>query len=78
VVEQSLQDVYYICFCIDWEELHSELLLKVNPGLKEKDASVCFLSREVFGLFCGLASCYEMVPRKETISYIFINLVKNI
>jgi len=53
IVQRPLQSIDGICFCVDWEELTLELLLKVSPGLNWEDASVYFLAKEVLRLFCS-------------------------
>lgn len=45
-----------------------ELLVKVTPGLKGKNAGVCFLSEEVFGLLGSSTSLEEC----EGLEYLFL------
>jgi len=49
IIRGAFQSVNGICFRIDQKELALELLFKVDPGLDEKDAGVCFLAKEVLG-----------------------------
>ena len=49
VVQGAFQSVNGICFCIDREELTSELLFEVGPRLDRKNASVHLLVKEVLG-----------------------------
>jgi len=49
VVGGSFQSVDRVRFCIYWEEVKSELLLKVPPGWYGEDASVRFLMEDVLG-----------------------------
>jgi len=68
VVEQSLQEVDSICFYVDQEELGLELLVKVTLGLKGKDTSVYFLSKEVLRLLGSLISLEEC----KGLEYLFL------
>ena len=54
VVGYSLQGIYGIGLHVDWEELSSEVLVKVSLGLQRKHASIQFLLKEVFRPFYGL------------------------
>jgi len=47
IIRGAFQSVNGICFHIDWKELTLELLFEVGLGLDGKDASVCFLAKEV-------------------------------
>jgi len=49
VVGGAFQHVDCIRFHINREEVKSELLLKISPGLDRKNASVCFLTKYIFG-----------------------------
>jgi len=49
IIREAFQSVNGICFYIDWKELTLELLFEVGLGLDGKDASVCFLAKEVLG-----------------------------
>jgi len=49
VIEGALQSIDCIHFCINWEEVNPELLLKVSLGSDGENASVCFLTKHVFG-----------------------------
>jgi len=68
VVEQSLWRVDSICFCIDWEKLGLELLVKVASGLKGKDTGICFLFKEVLGLLGSTTSLEEY----KDLEYLFL------
>jgi len=47
IIKGAFQSINGVCFRIDQEELALELLFEVGPGLDGKDASVCFLAKEV-------------------------------
>jgi len=55
IIREAFQSVNGVCFCIDRKELTPELLFEVGPGLDGKDASVCFLAKEVLGPPRGLS-----------------------
>jgi len=49
VVGGAFQSIDCICFCINREEVKLELLLKISLDLNRENASVCFLTKHVFG-----------------------------
>jgi len=49
VVGGSFQGIDCVCFRIHREEVNPELLFKVPPGLHGENASVRFLTEDVFG-----------------------------
>jgi len=49
VVGGAFQSIDYICFCINRKEVKLELLLKISLDLDRENASVCFLTKHVFG-----------------------------
>ena len=49
MIEGALQSIDCIHFCINWEEVNPELLLKVSLGSDGENASVRFLTKHVFG-----------------------------
>jgi len=53
VVGGSFQSIDHVRFRIYWEEVESELLLKVPPGWYGENAGVRFLTENVLGLFGG-------------------------
>jgi len=53
VVGGSFQSVDRVRFHIYWEEVKSELLLKVPLGWYGENASVCFLTEDVLRPFGG-------------------------
>jgi len=53
VVGGSFQSVDRVRFCIYWEEVKSELLLKVPPGWYGKNAGVRFLTEDILRPFGG-------------------------
>ena len=59
VVEHSLQDIDYISFYVDWEELSLELLYELSLGLDRKFASICFIPKDVLGPLGSLTSFKE-------------------
>jgi len=58
IIRGAFQSVNSVCFHIDQKELTLELLFEVGPGLDGKDASVCFLAKEVLRPPCG-SSIFE-------------------
>jgi len=58
IIRGAFQNVNGVCFCIDQKELTPKLLFEVGPGLDGKDASVCFLAKEVLGPPCS-SSIFE-------------------
>jgi len=55
VVRGAFQSVNGIGFCVDWKKLTPELLFEVSPRLDRKNAGVCLLAEEVFGLPRGMS-----------------------
>ena len=53
MVGGSFQSIDRVCFHVDREEVDSELLFKVSPGLDGEDASVCFLTEHILGSLGG-------------------------
>jgi len=49
VVQEALQSVNGICFCIDRKELTPELSFEVGPRLDRKNAGVRLLVKEILG-----------------------------
>jgi len=49
VIGGALQSIDCVHFRINWKEVNPELLLKVSPGSDGENASVCFLTKHVFG-----------------------------
>jgi len=49
VIGDAFQSIDCICFRVNWEEVNLELLLKVSLGSDGENASVCFLTKYVFG-----------------------------
>jgi len=49
VIGGALQSIDCVRFCISWEEVNPELLLKVSPGSDGENASVRLLMKHVFG-----------------------------
>jgi len=56
VVGGSFQSIDRVCFHINREEVDSELLFEVPPGLDGEDASVCFLTEHVLGSLGGMTT----------------------
>jgi len=53
VVEGSFQSVDRVHFYVHWEEVKSELLLKVPPGWYGENTSVRFLTEDILGPLGG-------------------------
>jgi len=49
VIGGAFQSIDCVRFYVNWEEVNPELLLEVSPGLNRENASVCFLTKHVFG-----------------------------
>jgi len=48
MVGDSFQSINCVHFCVNREEVNSELMFKVPPGLDGENASVCFLTKHIF------------------------------
>jgi len=70
VVEGSLQSIDHVHFHVNREEVQPELLFKVSPGLDGENASVCFLTKYVFGPLGGTTSLEEREGPEN--SFLFI------
>ena len=49
MVGGAFQHIDCVHFRINREEVKLELLLKISPGLDRENASVCFLTKYIFG-----------------------------
>jgi len=59
VVGGAFQRIDCVHFCVNREEVKPELLLKISPGLDRENASVCFLTKYIFGPLSGMTSFEE-------------------
>jgi len=59
VVGGSFQSVDCVRFRVNREEVQPELLFKFSPGLDGENASVCFLTKYVFGPLGSATSLEE-------------------
>jgi len=75
VVEGSFQSIDRVCFCVDREEVDSELLFEVSPGLDGEDASVCFLTEHVLGSLGG-ATTFEKREGPEDFLLFIVELLQ--
>jgi len=75
VVEGSFQSIDHVCFRVDREEVDSELLFEVPPGLNGEDASVCFLTEHVLGSL-GSATTFEKRESLEDFLLFIVELLR--
>jgi len=59
MVGSSFQSVDCVYFRVCREEMQPELLFKFSPGLDGENASICFLTKYVFGPLGGATSFEE-------------------
>jgi len=72
VVEGSFQSVDCVRFHVYWEEVKSELLLKVPPGWYGENASVCFLTEDVLRPLGGTT----ILEKRESPENFFLLIVE--
>jgi len=59
VVGGAFQHVDCVRFCVNREEVKLELLLEISLGLDKENASVCFLTKYIFGPLGSMTSFEE-------------------
>jgi len=72
VVEGSFQSVDCVRFHVYWEEVKSELLLKVPPGWYGENAGVCFLTEDVLRPLDGTT----ILEKRESPENFFLLIVE--
>ena len=72
MVGGSFQSVDRVRFCIDREEVESELLLEVPPGRYGENAGVRFLMEDVLRPFGGTT----ILEKRESPENFFLFIVK--
>jgi len=70
VVGDAFQHVDCVRFCVNREEVKLELLLKISLGLDRENASVCFLTKHIFGPLGGTASFEECESPENSFFFI--------
>jgi len=70
VIGGALQSIDCICFRINWEEVNPELLLEVSLGSDRENASVCFLTKHVFGPLGSTTTFEEHESPKDLLFFI--------
>ena len=66
----AFQSIDCVRFCINWEEVNPELLLKVSPGSDGENTSVCFLTKHVFGPLGSMTTFEERKSPKNPLFFI--------
>jgi len=70
VIGGAFQSIDCVRFCINWEEVNPELLLKVSPGSDGENTSVCFLTKHVFGPLGSMITFEERKSPKNPLFFI--------
>jgi len=70
VIGGALQSIDCICFRVNWEEVNPELLLEVSLGSDGENASVCFLTKHVFGPLGSTTTFEERESPKDLLFFI--------
>jgi len=70
VIGDAFQSIDCVCFCVNWEEMNPELLLKVSPGSDGENASVCFLTKYVFGPLGSMTTFEECESPKNPLFFV--------
>jgi len=70
VIEDAFQSIDCVHFYVNWEEVNPELLLKVSLGLDRENASVCFLTKHVFGPLGSTITFEERESPKNPLFFI--------
>jgi len=76
VVGGAFQHVDCIRFCVNREEVKPELLLEIFPGLDRENASVCFLTKYIFGPLGSMTS-FEEHESPENSFFFVIELLRD-
>jgi len=66
----AFQSIDYIHFHINWEEVNPELLLKVSPGSDGENASICFLTKHIFGPLGSMTTFEECESPKNPLFFV--------
>jgi len=74
VVGGTFQRIDCICFCVNREEVKSELLLEISPGLDRENASVHFLTKYIFRPL-GSTSSFEERESPEDPFFFIVELL---
>jgi len=72
VVRGSFQNVDRVRFRVYWEEVKSELLLKVPPGWHGENAGVHFLAEDILRLLGGMT----ILEKRESPENFFLFIVE--
>jgi len=70
VIGGTFQSIDCVYFCVNWEEVNPELLLKVSPGLNGKNANVRFLTKHVFGPLGSTTTFEERESPKNPLFFV--------
>jgi len=65
VIGGALQSIDCVHFRVNWKEVNPELLLKVSPGSDGENASICFLTKHVFGPLGSMTTFEERESPKN-------------
>jgi len=75
VIGGALQSIDCVCFCVNWKEVNSELLLEVSLGSDGENASVCFLTKHVFGPL-GSTTTFEKCESPKNSLFFVVELFR--
>jgi len=75
VVGGAFQHIDCVCFHVNREEVKPELLLKISPGLDRENASVCFLTKYIFGPL-GSTTSFEKRESPENPFFFVMELLR--
>jgi len=75
VVGGAFQRVDCVHFRINREEVKSELLLEISPGLDRENASICFLTKYIFRPL-GSTSSFEECESPENPFFFVVELLQ--
>ena len=70
MIRGAFQSIDCIRFHVNWEEVNPELLLEVSPGSDGENASVCFLTKHVFGPLGSMTTFEERESPKNPLFFI--------
>jgi len=70
VIGGAFQSIDCVCFRVNWEEVNPELLLEVSPGSDGENASVCFLTKHVFGPLGSTTTFEEREGPKNSLFFV--------
>jgi len=70
VIGGAFQSIDCVCFHVNWEEVNLKLLLKVSLGSDGENASVCFLTKHVFGPLGSTTTFEERESPKNPLFFV--------